>query len=163
WHAGRALVAGLIAGKLDYDPPLYYLVNLPIILLQAPAPANVGSLMAWLMWSNLVYLCVFYAAWIYVIFPRALPGWRSSAAALLVLRETWAQTRASRRRFVAWAAALMLLVGTVSSSWYVYRGRTSDAVLDAYNTSYVGAYQAYKPDFDFGHYFGSFYFRELLA
>jgi hypothetical protein len=245
-HSGRAVNAGLRATRMDYDPPFYYFVNLPTLLLDPAAKKDVDGLMTVIEWSNVLYLLLFYIVWIYFIFPRVLPGARSWTVAsvillalpgyqklaamvhsdnilttftactfacwlwldrrrarfegvggrgepyrrralfgfaaiigmtgltrpfavlpvalfsILALRETWAISRPKISRFVARAAPLMLLVGALSGTWYVYRWRRAHVVLDAYNHSYIDDYQQYKPDFSFKHYFTSFYFRELL-
>jgi hypothetical protein len=245
-HSGRAVHAGLRATRMDYDPPFYYFVNLPTILLDPAAKKDVDGLMTVIEWSNLLYLFVFYVVWIYFIFPRVLPGARSWTVAsvillalpgyqklaamvhsdnilttftactfacwlwldqrrarfegvggqgkpyklralfgfaaiigltgltrpfaclpvalfsVLTLREVWAISRPQIGRFVARAAPLMILVGLLSTTWYVYRWRRAHVVLDAYNHSYIDDYQKYKPGFDFKAYFTTFYFKDLL-
>ena len=84
-HSGRAVHAGLRATQMDYNPPLYYLVNLPSILLDPFAAKDVDGLMTVIEWTNLLYLLFFYVAWIYFIFPRVVPGARSWAIASVIL------------------------------------------------------------------------------
>jgi hypothetical protein len=85
WHVARVVRGGLRAMRMDYDPPLYYFVNLPTIWLDPSATKDVDGLMTVIEYTNVLYLLLFYAAWIYVIFPRVLPSARSWALASVIL------------------------------------------------------------------------------
>lgn len=59
-------------------------------------------------------------------------------------------------------ATVTLIVASLSSAWWVYRYQHTGAVMDAYNHSYVDQFQPLKDDFDYRHYYTSFYLGKLL-
>lgn len=59
-------------------------------------------------------------------------------------------------------ATVSLIVASLSSAWWLYRYQHTGAVMDAYDHNYVDKYQPLKEDFDFVHYYTSFYFGKLL-
>ena len=114
-HQDRALFGGLRAGKMAYDPPLYYL---PALLLHRPAdvplverssksdgedeeaiasreaaqsPAGESEqthrrkLLSLLRYTNVFWGALIYVGWIYFAFPRLLRGFRAWFLASLVL------------------------------------------------------------------------------
>jgi hypothetical protein len=109
-HSDRALFAGLKPGKLSYDPPLYYL---PARLLSRPADVPLverssaeasdgpdvvrpkratkqerafrAELLNLLRYSNVLWIGLFYVAWIGYAFPRLLRGRHSWFLASLLL------------------------------------------------------------------------------
>lgn len=88
-HVLRAGSGGLLIDRTAYNGPFYYLPALPAravaeAMALAPRVVDRVSLGA-LRWTNLVYLTLLYASWIYGIFPRVLPGAQAWAAASLVL------------------------------------------------------------------------------
>lgn len=114
-HQDRALFGGLRAGKMAYNPPLYYL---PALLVKRPPEvpliersitgagdddeeaaareakkspvgpeetAHKAKQMKLLRYFNLLYASLIYIGWICVAFPRILPGFRSWFLASLLL------------------------------------------------------------------------------
>jgi hypothetical protein len=108
-HSDRALFGGLRTGKLAYDPPPYYL---PALLLKRPAEMPRlerhadknddaerprlkrasrsekifrDDLLTLLRYSNVFWLALFYAGWIYYAFPRLLDGFPPWFLASLLL------------------------------------------------------------------------------
>lgn len=69
-----------------------------------------------------------------------LPGWRAQPL-----------------RTLARAAALLGLVGSISLSWYVYRYQSTGHMGGAYKQAYIDRYAVHRQDFDFVHFFGTFY------
>jgi hypothetical protein len=65
-------------------------------------------------------------------------------------------------RLSAKVAVVSLIVASLSGGWWVYRYVHTGAVMDAYNRGYVDRYQPLKKDFDFYHYYSTFYFGNLL-
>jgi hypothetical protein len=86
----------------------------------------------------------------------------------MMVRDTRAELRAGANQgpkiasLVVRAAAVSLIVVSLSGAWWVYRYEQSGTVMDAYNHKYVDPYQPLKEDFDYGHYYTSFYFGKLL-
>ena len=89
WHKARVASAGLRAGPMENNPPLYYLPCLPFVQDTAKAQIKEGSsrddLIHLLRFTNIAYLFLFYLCWIYFIIPKLVPGWRGTTAASLVL------------------------------------------------------------------------------
>jgi hypothetical protein len=114
-HQDRALFGGLRAGKMHYNPPLYYL---PALLVPRPAdvplvershksegdddeaiasreaatsPASASErnhkakLLRVIRFTNVVWDAVIYIGWICLAFPRLLPGFRAWFLASLLL------------------------------------------------------------------------------
>jgi hypothetical protein len=114
-HQDRALFGGLRAGKMAYNPPLYYL---PALLVKRPPEvplversihgagdddedaalreakkspagpeevAHKAKQMKLLRYFNLLYASLIYVGWICFAFPRILPGFRSWFLASLLL------------------------------------------------------------------------------
>jgi len=113
YHADRALFGGLRAGKTAHDGPLYYLPALltpnpdDVPRLARATSGEEGEddtpragraprvtrdekqrrdrVLDVLRYTNVVWIGVFYFAWIYVVFPRATPGPRAWFLASLLL------------------------------------------------------------------------------
>ncbi len=114
-HQDRALFGGLRAGKMAYNPPLYYL---PALLIERPAdvplvershksegeddeaiasreaaksPAgpsekrHKAKLLRLIRHTNIVWIALIYLGWICYAFPRLLPGFRAWFLASLLL------------------------------------------------------------------------------
>lgn len=62
---------------------------------------------------------------------------------------------------IARCAAIIVVVGTISLSWFGYRYAVTGQLGGAYNAKYIERYARYRAGFDFLHYFGSFYPRAL--
>lgn len=112
-HAERAMFGGLKIGELSYDPPLYYL---PALLQKRPAEVTLaprsadepsarsarsarkqaakdeqafrGDLLDLLRYTNVLWVGLFYLAWICFAFPRLLrdrQAWFLASLALLAM------------------------------------------------------------------------------
>ncbi len=88
-HAWRARSGGLEVDRLAYNPPLYYL---PALLRTAAwerespgtrPPDKV--LLRFLRYTNVAWLSLFYACWIFGIFPRLLQARAAVVASVLLL------------------------------------------------------------------------------
>ncbi len=64
--------------------------------------------------------------------------------------------------FLGRAAAVTLIVGVISSSWYVYRYARTGHVMNAYVDNYLKPFQPLKKDYDFRKYYTTFYYSKLL-
>lgn len=106
-HRARARSGGLENEGRSYNPPIYYLPGLISRETDAQREAYISDRkskspkrrteakrerrardmvrIGHIRWSNLLWLGLFYFAWIFCIFPRMLPHWRQSFAASLVL------------------------------------------------------------------------------
>lgn len=98
----------------------------------------------------------------------ALVGWtRPFAASTVAVFGLAALHHAARGRgvrnaaFAGRAAAVSTIVA-LAAGWYVYRYAETGRLGGAYNAS-AKQIEAQRADFDYGHYFASFYFRDLLA
>lgn len=89
WHKARAASAGLRVGKMEYNPPLYYLPCLPFVEdiqeRQIKEGTTSADLIVLLRFTNLAYLFLFYISWIYLIFPKLIRDWKGVTIASLVL------------------------------------------------------------------------------
>ncbi len=89
WHGIRAASAGLLVGKMEYNPPLYYLPCLPLVEDISEGQLKEGfdkhDLLNLLRFTNLAYLFLFYLAWIYFIIPKLIGDWKGATIASLVL------------------------------------------------------------------------------
>lgn len=74
-----------------------------------------------------------------------LPGWRGRPL-----------------RTLARGATLVGIVGVVSLSWYAYRYQATGHIGGAYSPRYIKMFEAHRKNFDFAHYFGTFYQSALL-
>ena len=88
-HLQRAESLGFELGRRYYNPPLYYMplglvIEQPSIIPAKKAP-RIRAIINYYRGTNIVYLAVFYVCWLFVIFPAALPSWRSSFLASLLL------------------------------------------------------------------------------
>ena len=230
-HRHRARSGGLAVDKMSYNPPLYYFPAIPF--------TSDGARMRVLRLTNIVWIAIFYIAWIGFILPRviaqkraraivailllALPGYQKLAAmvhpdnlhaalsALAVAAwlgysrrlipsnpdRSWrsllgvsfaigiagwtrpfsAATVAAlsggltlslvrgfgfSRRFLARLMVAGLLVGTVSSSWYAYRWAATGKLGPAYRRGFQAKFERDRKDYDYVHYFSSFYLNDLL-
>jgi hypothetical protein len=88
-HKARAASAGLRVHAMAYNPPLYYLPCLPFVedieKGELKEGYERGDLTHFLRHTNLIYLLIFYACWVYVIIPRLVRDWRAATIASLVL------------------------------------------------------------------------------
>lgn len=85
WHSARTVEAGLVTGKMEYDPPLYYVQVWPVEHLLHVPKTNPIPLMRQIQVANLAYLVLFYLVTIYGIFPRLVPDERHWALASILL------------------------------------------------------------------------------
>lgn len=60
------------------------------------------------------------------------------------------------------AVAISAVVATLAGGWWVFRYVETGEVLDAYPQRYVGVYQPLKKNYDYRHYYTSFYLGALL-
>ncbi len=245
WHEDRAVAAGLRADAMAYNPPVYYLPCLPFVK-NVPSGelrdgVTRGDLIDLLRYTNVVYLLLFYVAWVCFIIPKLTPSWQEGTLASLILLAfpgfqkvgvmshpdnllvglsalgiaywLWFRGRRARARrgwrdwaalvgfglivgligmtrpfaavpvfvlslaamvslgrergiltwaFVSRATVFVLIAGTLSLSWYVYRWHEIGTFKPGYSESWVGRFRPYRDDLDRVHYFTSFYFADLL-
>ena len=243
WHKARAASAGLRAGKMSYNPPLYYLPCLPLVEDIQRSTLKDGvtqdDLIDLLRGTNPIYLGLFYLCWIGFIIPRLIRDWKSRTVASLVLLGLpgfhklgamshpdnlvvglsalgisywlWFRSRLARAgprdwigvvgfglivglvgltrpfavvpvfvltlggvlallrerglwtwAFLSRATIFVVLAGSLSLSWYVYRWTETGTFAAGYNERWVGKFRPYRDDLDRVHYFTSFYFGDLL-
>jgi hypothetical protein len=59
-------------------------------------------------------------------------------------------------------AAVSLVTASLCSGWWAFRYAHTGHLMNAYADGYIARYEPVKQNFDFGHYYGTFYFKELL-
>lgn len=59
-------------------------------------------------------------------------------------------------------ALVSVIAATLSGSWWAYRYIHTGTVMDAYKHRYMKPYQPLKEDYDYVHYYSTFYFTDLL-
>jgi hypothetical protein len=57
---------------------------------------------------------------------------------------------------------ISLITASLCSGWWAFRYAHTGHLMNAYADGYVARYQPVKANFDFGHYYGSFYLKSLL-
>jgi len=65
-------------------------------------------------------------------------------------------------RLCAKVAVVSLIAVALSSSWWVFRYAHTGEVLNAYQDGYIVRFAPLKEDYDYTHYYTSFYFDQLL-
>ncbi len=93
--------------------------------------------------------------------------WAMNAGTLLrdgvtAIRVSATSKAAAFSRLGAKLAVVTLVTASLSAGWWAYRYAQTGEVLDAYDHRYVDPYQPLKEDFDYVHYYSSFYFGKLL-
>lgn len=122
-HIWRARKAGLEPGKMAYNPPLYYLPTLPLIAAEGWEPKAVDGKAALrlLRFTNVFWLALFYASWIFVIFPRVLPDRRTRIVASLLLLALPGYQKLGMMAHPD--NALAALCGVLVAAWLLLRDR----------------------------------------